>query len=120
MARPVVHQMLAMIVDNPEERLIVYGSLAPGGVNSFLLRPLGGTWQKCVIRGRMERFRGFKFFKHDPGGDEHQAWLFTSPALPGKYAELDDFEGEEYQRILIPAEVEGHRLMANIYAARWD
>jgi hypothetical protein len=118
MVRPVVHNMLEMIVDNPDERLIVYGSLAPGGVNSFLLRPLGGTWQKCLIRGRMERYRGFKRFQYDPEGEEYQAWLFSSAALPPKLAELDDFEGDEYQRILIPAQIGEHTVMAHIYAGR--
>ena len=31
------------MTDNPETRLIVYGSLAPGGVNAFLLAGLGMT-----------------------------------------------------------------------------
>jgi hypothetical protein len=112
--------MLKLKVDSPEERLVVYGSLAPGGVNAFILAPLEGTWERCLIRGRMGRYRGFKYFRYDRGGEEHSAWLFTSPALPTKFPELDDFEGDEFQRILIPALVEGQEVMANVYEGKYD
>ncbi len=111
--------MFDVISENPEERLIVYGSLAPGGPNNFMLARLEGTWQKCAIRGCMGRFRGFKVFKFDPDGDEHQAWLFSSPALPRKFPDLDDFEGDEYHRILIPARVGDQEILANIYEGRY-
>ncbi len=106
-------------MDDPETRLIVYGSLAPGGPNAFLLAALEGEWHQCVIHGHMGRYRGFKSFRHDPQGPEHRAWLLESPALPQIYAELDDFEGEEYQRILISARVADRWLLAQIYEGRF-
>jgi gamma-glutamylcyclotransferase (GGCT)/AIG2-like uncharacterized protein YtfP len=108
-------EMLEMISESPEERLIVYGSLAPGGPNNFLLARLEGLWMKCVIRGRMGKYRGFKVFRFDPDGEEHQAWLFNSPALPRKFPDLDEFEGHEYRRSLIPASVDGQEILAYIY-----
>ncbi|MBW1991368.1 MAG: gamma-glutamylcyclotransferase [Deltaproteobacteria bacterium] len=110
-----MEHILELISENPEERLIVYGSLAPGGPNNFLLARLEGTWIRCVIRGRMGRYRGFKVFRFDPEGEEHQAWLFSSPALPARYPVLDDFEGDEYRRTLIPALVDGQEIQAYIY-----
>lgn len=106
---------LEILSDNPEERLIVYGSLAPGGPNNFMLARLEGTWIRCAIRGRMGKYRGFKVFKFDPDGDEHQAWLFSSPLLPQKFPDLDDFEGSEYRRILIPAIINDQEILAYIY-----
>lgn len=114
-----MHQIWELISDNPEERLIVYGSLAPGGANNFILARLEGTWQKCTVRGHMGKYRGFKVFRYDPDGEEHQAWLFSSPLLPRKYPDLDDFEGDEYRRILIPAVVEGQEVLAYIYEGRY-
>lgn len=110
-----VQPSLELISDNPAERLIVYGSLAPGGPNNFMLARLEGAWQKCTIRGRMGKYRGFKVFRFDPDGDEHQAWLFSSPALPEKFPDLDDFEGDEYRRTLIPVRIGGEEILANIY-----
>ena len=110
--------VLELTSDNPEERLAVYGSLAPGGANNFILARLGGDWQRCTIRGRMGRHQGFKTFRFDPDGDEHPAWLFISPALPAKLPALDDFEGDGYRRTLIPVKVGGQEIWAHVYEGR--
>jgi len=102
----------------PEHRLIVYGSLAPGEVNNFLLAGLEGDWERCVIRGHMGRYKGFKVFKYDPQGDAYQVWLFSSSLLPQKFRELDDFEGEEYQRVIIPAQVAERVILAYVYQGK--
>jgi len=103
----------------PEHRLIVYGSLAPGEVNNFVLAGLEGDWERCVIQGHMGRYKGFKVFKYDPQGETYPAWLFSSPLLPPKFPELDDFEGEEYQRIIIPALVSDRLILAYIYQGKY-
>jgi hypothetical protein len=103
---------------NPDENLIVYGTLVPGGLYHDLLADLPGTWEECLIRGRMGEFWGFKAFHYDETGPEHPAWLFTSPALPQKFPELDAFEGEGYRRIIIPARVGLRRVRANVYEGR--
>ncbi len=105
-------------MDNPDERLIVYGTLVPGGLYHYLLADLPGTWEPCVIRGQMGEYWGFKAFQYDVHGPEHPAWLLTSQALPQKFPELDAFEGEPYRRIIIPARVGMRRVRAQIYAAR--
>ena len=106
-----MHEM----ADNPETRLIVYGSLAPGGSNAFLLAGVIGEWHKCHIRGHMGQYRGFKSFRYDQKGPEHPAWLLESSELPRVIPDLDDFEGEEYERIIIPARVDDRWVMAQVY-----
>jgi gamma-glutamylcyclotransferase (GGCT)/AIG2-like uncharacterized protein YtfP len=103
---------------DPGNKLIVYGTLAPGGRYHYLLADLPGTWERCLIRGHMGEFWGFKAFQYDPAGPEHPGWLLTSPALPEKFPELDAFEGEPYRRVIIPARVGLRRVRAQIYAAR--
>jgi hypothetical protein len=110
--------MVAARSGNPEEQLIVYGSLVPGGLYHFLLVDLPGNWEQCVIRGRMEEYWGFKAFHYDAEGPEHPAWLLTSRALPGVLPELDEFEGEGYERVIIPARVDGGWVVAQVYAGK--
>ena len=69
------------MTDHPT-RLIVYGSLAPGGANAFLLAGSGGEWHHCRIRGQLGTYQDFKSFRYDPQGPEHPAWLLESPDLP--------------------------------------
>ena len=107
------------MTDNPETRLIVYGSLAPGGANAFMLAGLVGEWRPCRIRGRMGAYLGFKSFRYDPQGPEHPAWLLVSAELPRIIPELDDFEGEAYERRIIPARVNGGWVMAQVYAGKY-
>jgi gamma-glutamylcyclotransferase (GGCT)/AIG2-like uncharacterized protein YtfP len=102
------------------KRLIVYGSLVPGGRYHYLLADLPGTWEECVIKGRMGEYWGFKAFQYDPEGPEHPAWLFTSPALPEKFPELDEFEGEPYRRSIIPVQAGGRTVMAHIYEGKGE
>jgi hypothetical protein len=52
------------------------------------------------------------------GGEPHPAWLVTSPLLPAKIRELDDFEGEAYTRRLIPAEAGNRLVIAYIYEGK--
>jgi gamma-glutamylcyclotransferase (GGCT)/AIG2-like uncharacterized protein YtfP len=106
------------ITNTPHTKLIVYGSLAPGESNHFLLTGLVGEWHRCQIRGHMGNCRGFKSFRYDHNGLKHPAWLLISPELPGIIADLDDFEGEEYERIIIPALVDDRWVMAQIYEGR--
>jgi gamma-glutamylcyclotransferase (GGCT)/AIG2-like uncharacterized protein YtfP len=101
--------------DNPDHCLIVYGTLIPGGIYHYLLADLPGTWEECVIKGRMGEYWGFKAFQYDEKGPEHPAWLLTSPALPERFPELDAFEGEPYRRAVIPAQVGRRRVWANVY-----
>ncbi len=46
--------------------------------------------------------------------------MLVSPELPEHWKRLDEFEGAEYVRILVPVEDEGSGLIgvANIYALR--
>jgi gamma-glutamylcyclotransferase (GGCT)/AIG2-like uncharacterized protein YtfP len=101
-----------------EERLIVYGTLMPGGQYHHLLADLAAAWEKCTIRGRLGSYQGYPSFKWNPAGEPHPAWLVTSAGLPAKFRELDDFEGEAYTRRLIPAEAGGRLVIAYIYEGR--
>ena len=115
-----VRQSLRVELDliNPEERLIVYGTLVPGGQYHYLLADLEATWERCTIRGSLGTYRGYPTFKWNPAGEPHEAWLVTSPWLPVKFRELDDFEGKDYTRRLIPGEVGPRLVIAYIYEGK--
>jgi|UniRef100_A0A7C3ZA50 gamma-glutamylcyclotransferase (GGCT)/AIG2-like uncharacterized protein YtfP len=109
---------LELVLSNPEERLVVYGTLVPGGKFHHLLADIDAAWERCLIRGRLGTYRGYPSFKWNPTGEPHPAWLVTSSELPAKYKELDDFEGRAYIRRLIPAETEGRLVIAYVYEGR--
>jgi gamma-glutamylcyclotransferase (GGCT)/AIG2-like uncharacterized protein YtfP len=108
--------------------LAVYGTLAPGRANHHVVAPLGGEWSEGVIEGDLAEqgwgaTLGFPAFRPRTGGVMIHTFVLTSPALPNAWKALDEFEGAEYRRILVPvfhrSVADDRRLMtvANVYAA---
>ena len=100
--------------------IIVYGTLAPNAPNERLLRDIAGTWQDCKIRGKIIQCHGLKYFKWFPNAGEIDAKMFVSESLSDKLPSIDQFECEDYHRILIPAKVGEHLVIANIYEGKYD
>lgn len=105
------------------QRLIVYGSLAPGRENHHELATLGGEWTFGWITGELlprgwGAQLGYPALRWHAGGERVQAWLLYSPGLPAEWARLDAFEGAAYQRLLAPFETDaGVVAVGYVYAA---
>ena len=106
----------------PSMRLAVYGSLAPGRSNHHMLAHLRGTWHPVTAHGILKdqgwaAGTGFPAFTWDPAGPPVAMQVFESPDLPAHWPTLDEFEGEDYPRMLIPVIRGGGVEVANVYAA---
>jgi len=108
--------------------LAVYGTLAPGEPNHHVVEPLGGEWTDGMIEGDLlpvgwGATLGYPAFRPRPGGPTVPVKLLTAPLLTTAWPILDEFEGAEYRRILVPvftADTGGARRLltvANLYAA---
>lgn len=58
---------------NVNQRLAVYGSLAPGRSNHHVVAPLGGEWTDGIVEGEVFLFGsgaaiGYSAFRPRPGG----------------------------------------------------
>jgi gamma-glutamylcyclotransferase (GGCT)/AIG2-like uncharacterized protein YtfP len=106
--------------------LIVYGSLAPGGLNHGLLSGLEGEWKRGWVTGELLEIgwgaaMSYPALRWCPEGKDIDAFLFISPHLPEHWPRLDDFEGLEYRRILVPFwTAEGRVWVGNAYAMECD
>lgn len=107
---------------NPSELLVVYGSLAPGRTNHHVIAELRGTWSDGYVRGQLHTSgwgitSGYSGLVPDERGERIPVKLFSSPDLPAHWQRLDDFEGPDYGRVLIPVEDErGVFAIGNVYA----
>lgn len=109
---------------NTSETLAVYGSLAPGRSNYHIVEPLGGEWSDGFIEGDLFQTGwgaalGYWAFRPRAGGDRIDVKVLKSSRLSGAWRMLDDFEGDEYRRILVAVMTEDNELktVANLYAA---
>ncbi len=93
--------------DDPHQRLIVYGSLAPGGPNHSHLSGIDGAWWTGWIEGTLHQEgwgaeRGFPGLRWQPGAGRIAVHVLESDALVDHWDRLDAFEGPGYERIAVP------------------
>jgi gamma-glutamylcyclotransferase (GGCT)/AIG2-like uncharacterized protein YtfP len=104
-----------------DQRLAVYGSLAPGKSNHHQLEGLTGDWRPGAVRGWLKDAgwgsgQGFPGLAPDPAGPEVPVQIFISADLPAHWGRLDAFEGADYRRVLIKVATPDGSIEANIYA----
>lgn len=105
-------------------RLFVYGTLAPGQPNEHVLTRIGGTFQPASLRGHLKAAGwgaglGYPGIVPDPDAMEVSGFVFSSPNLTDHWADLDAFEGDEYQRVkALVTLADGENAETWVYALR--
>lgn len=87
------------------QRLFVYGTLAPGRENHYMLEEVSGFWQPATLSGFLVddgwgASMGYPGIIPSVEGKESEGVVYSSVALKGLRARIDAFEGNEYQRFL--------------------
>lgn len=106
------------------DHLFVYGSLAPGRPNDHAMSDIRGKWIPATTRGRLEHAGwgaelGFPGIVPDPDGAVVEGWLFSTDDLAAHWQRLDEFEGDGYRRVRVPAVREdGAVVTADVYVLR--
>ena len=104
-------------------RLAVYGTLAPGRSNHHELAGIEGTWRQGVVHGHLVASgwgaaEGYPGIRLDPDGPRVDVSVLESQDLPDHWQRLDEFEGEEYERVMASVSCDGELIEASIYALR--
>lgn len=100
------------------ERLCVYGTLRTGEENHHLMMPLEGQWHDVTYPGYFsppDDSYDYPRVAWTPAGDNNPAQLVISDKLPTHWPDLDEFEGEDYCRLLTTVESAAGSWVANIY-----
>lgn len=104
-----------------QERLFVYGTLAPGRPNAHVLSGIRGTWEKGTVYGHLlaegwGADHGYPGIVLDPSAQPVAGFVLTSEQLSREWARLDAFEGAAYRRVVAPVHLEsGLVLEAFVY-----
>ena len=105
-------------------RLSVYGTLAPGRENHDVMAGIEGSWENATIKGKLIS-EGWGAAHGCPGvipnenGNVVAGYLFSSDQLPQHWQMLDEFEGHDYRRVVVPVTVQsGEQVNACVYAIR--
>ncbi len=106
------------------ERIFVYGTLAPGRPNAHVLAHLPGSWQLATIRGHLVQAgwgaeQGYPGVVIDASGATVEGFILSSDALESEWKRLDEFEGDQYERVATQAQLEdGQVVKAYVYQLR--
>ena len=102
-----------------DERLAVYGALAPGEARHYMLAPFRGAWSTGFVRGRMTATPfGLSVLELDPDGDRVPVHILHAPQLKSAWQGLSLIEGTGFTRLLAAVEdADGVKAVANIYAS---
>lgn len=105
-------------------RLFIYGSLAPNEINGHILKGIGGTWEEATVKGILYEKgwgaqMGFPGIILDNSASKIDGYLFTCENLDKKWDFLDDFEGEEYERVIAEVKLANNKYIdAFIYTLK--
>jgi gamma-glutamylcyclotransferase (GGCT)/AIG2-like uncharacterized protein YtfP len=112
----VVEAVLDALLDFPDTRLAAYGTLRPRESNSGMLANVQGTWVEGTIQGTRFVANGFPAFNWRASQEQVPVSVLTSAGLPAEWARLDEFEGIDYCRILVPVRLANRTtLVASMY-----
>ncbi len=110
----------SLLLDEPDSKLLVYGTLAPGGANHSALSSLSGHWEVCTTWGRLDTHNGLPVLHWAPGAPAVEAHLLASSELGQHWERLDRFEGSAYRRRLVVALTKHGVTIANCYLMTGD
>ncbi|MCD6187415.1 MAG: gamma-glutamylcyclotransferase [Desulfuromusa sp.] len=106
------------------KKLFIYGTLGPDRPNEHIMRNIGGTWEKASVIGilRQEGWgsaMGYPGITLDKEGDKVEGFLFSSDKISKHWPELDEFEGEAYERVLTTVKLQNETVVdAYIYTLK--
>ena len=85
------------------ETLFVYGTLMPNCPNGHVLENIVGKFVPATVKGYLKdagwsASMGYPGIKLDENGDTVHGYLFYSNNLINHWDNLDEFEGEEFER----------------------
>lgn len=109
-----------------EEALAVYGTLAPGESNHWVVSSIAGAWVQGTVRGYVFDLtwgpaEGYPGFIPAADGNRVAVWVLRSDQLPKRWRQIDDFEGDGYVRQPIDVTLDdGEIIDAQIYVALTD
>lgn len=100
------------------DSLFVYGTLAPGRSNAYMLESIGGTWEEGYVRGNLLQKGwgaglGFPGIVLDDNGNRVDGFIFFSEHLVDYWDALDEFEGEEYARVPVDVTTRDGRIVSS-------
>lgn len=113
-----LEELVADKLEQPERRLACYGSLRPGQKNHHIVADIAGQWLPGTIYGETEEEFGYPVFTWQMDGNPIAVEVLCSEQLPANYPRIDEFEGFNYRRVLVPVKMKAGFIACSLYARK--
>lgn len=113
---PALEEIFNVLWQTPDTRLAAYGSLRPGESNYSMVADITGDWVPGTIIGHISEYEGYPVFTWDPAASKVPVQILVATNLHEHWQRLDEFEGDDYERIWIPVETKDGLSVCNVYA----
>lgn len=106
------------------QKLFIYGSLGPLQPNEHILTAIGGKWEPATVKGHLKQCgwgaeMGYPAIVLDKDGEDVRGFVFSSKNLAKHWNEIDDFEGDEYERVKAEVHMDDHSsIEAHVYVLK--
>lgn len=111
----VLEELIEEIFERPENRLAAYGTLRPGQSNFKVVSEISGQWLPGVIRGSIREVAGYPAYTWNQEGEKVPVEVLISEQLVQEYPRVDEFEGANYKRTLVPVLMDDFYHVCNVY-----
>lgn len=117
---PILTYIIDILLEEPSKKLLIYGTLKFGQPNSTLLDHLRSGNETAYIWGFVEHEDKLPFYTFTISSPMNKidVELIINNSLPKYIDKLDRFEGDKYDRLLVPYEYNNNILVGNIYAKK--
>jgi gamma-glutamylcyclotransferase (GGCT)/AIG2-like uncharacterized protein YtfP len=113
-----VDAVIVAALDDPDRRLVAYGTLRPGEANEHVLADVRGTWTAATVTGNLGSWHGYPILQPDDDGEIVAVMVLQSDDLPRLWPRLDRFEGPAYRREWIVYAHDDGIAVGSVYVAR--
>ncbi len=114
-ATEVLEELIEEIFQRPENRLAAYGTLRPGQSNFKIVSEISGQWLPGIIRGSVREVAGYPAYTWNQEGEKVTVDVLISDQLVKEYPRVDEFEGPNYKRTLVPVLMDDCYHVCNVY-----
>jgi len=114
---PTLSEIINIVLEKPNDKLLLYGTLKTGKSNSSILDNYRNNVKNVSIWGfiEMENNLPYYTFSISSSQNEIQAELIYNNDLNTHFDKLDEFEGTTYRRIKVPFKNENQVEIGHVY-----
>jgi len=114
---PTLSEIINILLEKPNDKLLLYGTLKTGKSNSSILDNYRNNLKNVSIWGfiEMENNLPYYTFSISSSQNEIQAELIYNNELNTHFDKLDEFEGTTYRRIKVPFKNENEVEIGQVY-----